>query len=107
MVNWQVTVTTIYCDAVDEEVTVMVDKDMSAKCTGCTKYGEPSAEMLNLLEKRGKQLKRPLGCEGLECHRVTQYREKLVAEEAAKEGRGKSVKEGTAQPSESEAAGDE
>ena len=84
MVNWQVTATTIHCDAVDEEVTVMVYTDMSAKCTGYTKYGEPGAEMLGLLKKRSKRLKRPLGCEGLECRRVAQYKEKLMAEEAAK-----------------------
>ncbi|MFC1937103.1 hypothetical protein ACFLWY_00925 [Chloroflexota bacterium] len=87
MVNWQVTAATIYCDAVNEVVTVMVYKDMSARCTGYTRYGEPGAEMLGLLKKRSKQVKRPLGCEGLECRRVAQYKEKLMAEEAAKPSR--------------------
>jgi len=34
MVNWQVTEVTIYCDAVDDEVTIQVYKDGSVKCTG-------------------------------------------------------------------------
>ncbi|HEX74325.1 MAG TPA: hypothetical protein G4N93_04165 [Dehalococcoidia bacterium] len=82
MVNWQVTATTIYCDAVDEEVTLLVYKDWSIKCTGYGKYGEPSKEMLSLLKKKSKQSKRRLKCTGPECQRVTQYKEKLFAEEA-------------------------
>ncbi len=86
MVDWQITATTIYCDAVDEEVTLMVYKDWSIKCTGYRKYGEPGKEMLNLLKKKSEQLKRQLGCTGLECPRVTQYKEKLSTEEADKGG---------------------
>jgi len=82
MVNWQVTATTIYCDAVDDEVTLMVYKDGSAKCTGYEKYCNPSKEISKLLERKGKQLNRKLECEGLECYRVIQYKEKLFAEEA-------------------------
>ena len=85
MVNWQLTATTIYCDAVDDEVTLMVYKDRSAKCIGCKKYIEPGKEILNLLTKKGEQLKRRLGCEGQECNRVIQYRDKLFAEEAKRE----------------------
>ena len=84
MVNWQVTATTIYCDAVDDEVTLLVDKDWSAKCTGYQKYGEPSKEMLNLLKRKSKQLKQRLECVGPECSRVIQYKEKLLAEEIGK-----------------------
>jgi len=86
VVDWQITATTIYCDAVDEEVTLMVHKDWSTKCTGYRKYGEPSKEMLNLLKEKSKQLKRQLGCTGLECPRVTEYKEKLSTEEADKGG---------------------
>jgi len=85
MVNWQVTATTIYCDAVDEEVTLLVYKDWSIKCTGHRKYGKPSKEILNLPKKKSKQLKRQLECTGPECSRVTQYKEKLFAEETKKE----------------------
>ena len=85
MVNWQVTATTIYCDAVDDEVTLMVNKDWSTKCTGYQKYGEPSKEILNILKRKSKQLKRQLECTGPECSRVIQYKEKLISEETSKE----------------------
>ena len=84
MVNWQMTATTIYCDAVDDEVTLLVYKDWSLKCTGYSKYGEPDSETSKILRKKSKQLKRRLECEGLECYRVLQYKEKLSAEEAKK-----------------------
>jgi len=80
-VNWQITATTIHCDAVDDEVTLMVYKDGSAKCTGYKKYYQPSQETGKLLGRKGKQLNRRLECEGLECYRVAQYKDKLFAEE--------------------------
>ena len=82
MVNWQVTATTIYCDAVDDEVTLMVYKDGSAKCVGYERYSEPDKETAGLMEKKSKGLGRKLECEGSECWRVIQYRDKLFAEEA-------------------------
>ncbi|GAI53665.1 unnamed protein product [marine sediment metagenome] len=89
MVNWQVTAATIYCDAVDDEVTLLVYKDRSAKCTGYQKYGKPDKETAEVIGKKSKQLKRRLECEGQECHRVIRYRDKLFAREASK---GKEVK---------------
>ncbi|MFC1955646.1 hypothetical protein ACFLWZ_03835 [Chloroflexota bacterium] len=82
MVNWQVTATTIYCDVVDDEVTLMVYKDGLAKCVGYERYGEPDKETAKLIEKKSKELGRKLECEGSECWRVIQYRDKLFAEEA-------------------------
>jgi len=89
MVNWQVTAATIYCDAVDDEVTLLVYKDRTAKCTGYQKYGKPGKETAEVIEKKNKQLKQRLECEGPECYRVIQYRDKLFAKEA---GKGKGVK---------------
>jgi len=83
MVNWQVTATTIYCDAVDDEVTIMVYKDWSVRCTGFDRYFKPDREAARALERRGRGLKRSLACEGLGCHRVTGYREKLRLEETS------------------------
>jgi hypothetical protein len=82
MTDWQVTAATIFCDAVADEVTVLVYRDFSVGCTGYQQYYQPSRETLKSLEKRGKKLTRPLKCEGLECYRVASYREKLRAEEA-------------------------
>ena len=84
MVNWQLTATTIYCDAVDNDITLIVYKDGSVKCTGHKKYCEPNRETSKLLGRKSKQLNRKLECEGPECHRAIQYRDKLFAEEAPK-----------------------
>ena len=81
MVDWQVTATTIHCEAVDEEVTIMVYKDFSTKCTGHARYAAPTRDLAALLHKKSKHLGRTLECEGLACPRVTGYREKLAAEE--------------------------
>jgi hypothetical protein len=83
MVDWQVTATTIYCDDVDDEVTLMVHRDWSVRCTGYRKYRESGAGQA-VLRKRGKKLKRNLECTGPICHRALQYRDKLMAEESAR-----------------------
>ena len=83
--HWQVTATTIYCDAVDGDVTLMVYKDRSAKCTGYQKYGENiRKEVAKELGNKGRRLGRELKCEGPECSRLIGYRDKLFAEEEAK-----------------------
>ncbi len=84
MVNWQITATTIYCDAVDDDVTLMVYKDGSAKCVGYKKYGDPGKDIIKLLKSKSVQLNRKLECEGPECSRVIQYRDRLFAGEAKK-----------------------
>ena len=84
MTSWKITATTIYCDAVDDEVTVLVYKDFSTKCTGYQKYFEPTKEVANLLKNKSRRLGRQLACQGLKCPRVTQYQEKLAKEEAGK-----------------------
>jgi hypothetical protein len=83
MVNWQVTTTTIYCDAVADEVTVLVYRDGSTRCTGYDKYNNPGQDTDNLLKKRSKELNRTLECDGPQCHRVTGYRDRLFAEESS------------------------
>jgi hypothetical protein len=78
---WQVTAKTIYCDAVDDEVTIMVYKDFSVRCTGFKKYSQPNDITLRILKKKTRLLKKPLKCEGEQCLRVTSYKEKILAEE--------------------------
>lgn len=84
MVDWQVTATTVYCDAVDDEVTILVYRDFSTRCTGFDKYNQPDKETPNRLRKQSKKVNRPLECKSQQCQRVTEYKEKLKAEEAAK-----------------------
>jgi hypothetical protein len=83
MVDWQVTATTIYCDAVDDDVTIMVYADRSTRCVGYKKYAESiTKETAKELKRRAKKLGRKLRCEGPECSRTIAYRDKVFAEEA-------------------------
>ena len=84
MVKWVITATTIYCDAVDDEATLMVYKDGMAKCTGYKKYGKPDKEAAKLLKIKSRRSGKQLGCTGPECHRLTQYRDRLMAEDEEK-----------------------
>ena len=81
MVNWVMTATTIYCDAIDDEVTLIVNRDGTSKCTGYDKYGKPDKETSKSIKAKSRQLGKQLRCDGLDCHRVSQYRDKLFAEE--------------------------
>jgi hypothetical protein len=81
MVDWQITATTIYCDAIEEEVTLLVYKDGTARCTGYARYGEPGQETKTTLNKKAGQLKRVLKCQGMECPRIIRYRDGLLAAE--------------------------
>jgi hypothetical protein len=86
MANWAVTATTIYCDAIDGEVTLIVYRDGSSKCTGYQKYGKPGKGANRSIAARGKQSGKRLRCDGLECYRVIQYRDKSLAEEGVSGG---------------------
>jgi hypothetical protein len=84
VVDWQVTATTIYCDAVDDDVTIMVYKDWSTRCTGYKKYVESlDKETAKILKRKAKWLGRNLGCQGPLDYRVTDYRDMLVAQDKA------------------------
>jgi hypothetical protein len=84
MVDWQVTATTIYCDAVDDDVTIIVYKDWSTRCTGCGKYVENlDKETAKMLKRKAKRPGRNLRCEGpLDC-RVSVYKDRLVTQDKA------------------------
>ncbi len=81
MVNWQVTATTVYCDAVDDDVTIIVYKDWSIRCTGCRKYVESlSKKTAKMLKRKAKRLGRNLRCDGPRDCRATEYRDTLIAQ---------------------------
>ena len=82
MTDWQTTAKTIYCDAVDDEVTILVSKDYSVRCTGNKKYTELSDVTLNIIKAKSSKLKHPVKCEGLQCHRVIEYKERIVTEDS-------------------------
>jgi len=78
--KWQVTATTIRCDLVDDFVTIMVNKDWSARCTWYNRY--KAATLEDTKHKVDKKIKPKLDkCIGPECHYVTDYRDKLHKEE--------------------------
>jgi len=82
MVDWQVTAKAIYCDAVEDDVVIMVSADGSVKCTGYSKYGAAGdPEALAILRKRSRNLNRRLRCEGPQDYRLTTYRDNLLEQE--------------------------
>ena len=81
MTDWQITAKTIYCDAVDDEVTVLVHPDGTTHCTGSSKYTAPNSITLRIIREKRRRLKHPIKCEGLSCSLVRQYKEKILAEE--------------------------
>jgi hypothetical protein len=84
MVDWQVTATTIYCDAVDDDVTLIVDKAWNVQCTGFKKYStDLDKTTAKVLKQKSRRLGRNLKCEGPLDSRVTGYRDKLKAQEKA------------------------
>jgi hypothetical protein len=83
MIDWQLTATSIYCDAVDDDVTIIVKKDWTTRCTGYKKYVENITKEIAAVLKK-KKLGRELRCEGPLDYRVTNYRDKLISEEKTK-----------------------
>jgi hypothetical protein len=81
MTNWQITAKTIFCEAVDDEVTVLVYKNGSTRCTGARKYNQPSSVTANLVREKTLRLKRPVKCDGEPCSAVMEYKNKILAEE--------------------------
>jgi hypothetical protein len=82
MTDWQITAKTIYCDAVEDEVTIMVYRNAPTRCTGCKKYNEPNKITQGMMRAKASRLKKPIKCEGEQCPRVTQYKTGIMAEDA-------------------------
>ena len=79
-IYWQVTAKAFYCDAVDDDVIVMVYRDGKTICTGYQKYVEQGNRDSNaVLKKKSRVLNRDLKCEGPADKRVTGYRDTLFA----------------------------
>jgi hypothetical protein len=71
MVDWQITAATFRCNILDDEITLLVNKDWSVKCTGHMK-----------LTSKGKKNGHNPGCSGPDCKLAADYLKKLQAEEA-------------------------
>lgn len=83
MVDWQVTATTVNCECVADEVTILVYKDGTVKCTGYNKYVSQATE--KMIKTRKKQLGCDFKCEGPECRQMIEYRDRLFREDSAKQ----------------------
>jgi len=83
MVDWQVTATTVFCDAVHDEVTILIYPDWSVKCTGMEKYTADREAGITLI-RRSLELRKVLECKGIGCPNVTAYKDKLQYEEERK-----------------------
>jgi hypothetical protein len=82
VLEWQFTATTIYCDAVDDDVTLIIDKNLNIRCVGYDRYGTNlDKETAGILKQKSRRLGRNLKCEGPQDFRVTDYRDKLIAGE--------------------------
>jgi hypothetical protein len=82
--TWQVTAKAIYCDAVEDDVIILVNPDGSTKCTGYQRYVEGAdPQSAAILKKRSQLLGRQVKCEGPLDIRVTSYRDLLMAQEKA------------------------
>ena len=75
--NWQVTATTVYCDRVDDNVTIMINGDWTYRCAWYQRYKQAAeggkaggGQMRDRIQK----------CDGPDCPCVTGYRDKLIKE---------------------------
>jgi hypothetical protein len=78
MADWEITATTIFCDAVDDEVTVIIRRDGTVSCTGHQKYARPGKETSGANKKNRRQPGKQSGCSEVECSRVIQCRDRLL-----------------------------
>ncbi len=78
MVDWEVTATTIYCDDVDDEVTIIVQKNGTVKCTGSQKYAKNNINALKELKNKSKTLHKSLACKDTACQKLPKYRDELM-----------------------------
>ena len=78
MADWQITATTIFCEDVDDEVTLMVYGDGASKCTGQPKYEQPDQATAKAMKKKGKKSGKAPGCRGSDCTRISEYRKKWL-----------------------------
>ncbi len=81
MPGWQVTAKTVFCESVDDEVTWMVFRDGSTRCTGCQKYEKPNDFTRRMIKLKTRRLGRPIRCEGDSCGKISPYKEQIFAEE--------------------------
>jgi hypothetical protein len=76
--DWQITATTVYCDDVDDEVTLMVYADGTSICTGRQKYINPDKKTPRAMKKRAHRPSKLPICLGDDCPRLKQYQDSIL-----------------------------
>jgi hypothetical protein len=80
MADWQVTATTIFCEAVDDEVTLIITPSGNVTCTGRKKYEKPNKETVKIIKQKSKSAHKHLSCHGDKCTDLKNYRDKVMGE---------------------------
>ena len=75
MTDWQITATTIFCEDVDDEVTLIGYSDGTIKCTGQLRYLKPDKNTLKDFKIKKKQKGLVLGCRD-NCKNIHDYHDK-------------------------------
>jgi hypothetical protein len=75
MVDWEITATTIFCDDVSDEVTLLLSGNGTVKCTGREKYTRPTGEVAREIKQKSKKSGRQLRCLEDKCPRLPKYRD--------------------------------
>jgi hypothetical protein len=78
MADWQITATTIYCESVDDEVTILIYGDGTSKCTGLEKYARQDKVTSRLMKKKSRKSGKQIRCLNAACDRVVEYRKKWL-----------------------------
>jgi hypothetical protein len=73
LTEWEITAATIYCAAIDDEVTLLVHRDSQVSCTGQQRYQNPNRDDTRRLKERSDRAGRKLACFGISCATVTDY----------------------------------
>jgi hypothetical protein len=82
--DWEITVTTLFCEDVDDEVTLMVYADGTSKCTGRHKYSSSDKETSRVMKKKSRRLGRLPVCRGDNCPKTKQYRDSIFGNSTVK-----------------------
>jgi hypothetical protein len=80
MVDWEITATTIFCDDVADEVTLLVSGNGTVKCTSREKYARPTKDVAREIKQKSKQSGRQIRCLEDSCPRLAQYRDMFLGE---------------------------
>ena len=75
MVDWEITATTIFCEDVSDEVTLLLSGNGTVNCTGREKYARPAKQVLREMRQKSKKSGKQVKCLEDECPRLRRYRD--------------------------------